>query len=65
MTAGRHGDDNDPRLLTGAYALDAVTAEEAEAFDRAAAGRRVSDRSQQVVHGEQDPGPLLAPDMVD
>ena len=37
MTAGRHGDDNDPRLLTGAYALDAVTAEEAEAFDRAAA----------------------------
>jgi anti-sigma-K factor RskA len=31
-----HGDDRDPRLLSGAYALDAVTAEEAAEFEKAA-----------------------------
>ncbi|WP_440710052.1 anti-sigma factor [Herbiconiux sp. YIM B11900] len=34
---GPHDDQNDPRLLTGAYALDAVSSEDAEAFERAAA----------------------------
>ncbi|WP_291057421.1 anti-sigma factor [Herbiconiux sp.] len=34
---GPHDDHDDPRLLTGAYALDAVSREDAEAFERAAA----------------------------
>lgn len=33
---GPHDDHDDPRLLTGAYALDAVSREDAEAFERAA-----------------------------
>ncbi|MGA1837487.1 anti-sigma factor [Herbiconiux sp. 11R-BC] len=36
MTDRTHGDDVDPRLLSGAYALDATSAEEAERFERAA-----------------------------
>jgi len=48
MTA-RH-DDSDPRLLTGAYSLDALTPEEAEAFEReAASSESLRDETDELV----------------
>jgi anti-sigma-K factor RskA len=47
MSGTRHDDELDPRLLTGAYALDAVSADEAEEFERA-------ERSSRSLRDETD-----------